>query len=514
MSDWARQVEVQDKVDVPDEAVKGLAVKVQGVDIGASGDAERAKPDDSATPKTGGSSAPKTGGSSAPKTGDGDTGSACPSPLASDDEPVPSKADTSFLQKIIRTRLIRTKNEVEVQRRDPKSPLYSIKTFEELKLRPDLLRGVYDCGFDLPSKIQEAALPTLLADPPQNMIAQSQSGTGKTAAFILASLSRVNEEERYPQVLILSPTYELAIQTGEVAKKMAQHCTRITFCFAVRGVTFSHGQQIRDQVILGTPGKIIDWAFKFKFFDLSRIKVFVLDEADIMIAQQGHHDQSIRIHKRLSPSCQMMLFSATYDKEVMDFAEMIISNPVVIRLRKEEESLENIKQFYVLCTDQDEKFKAITNIYGVLAIGQTIVFCHTRQAAVWLAGRMSEEGHTVSVLSGELTIEQRVAVLERFRTGLDRVLITTNVCARGIDVEQVTVVVNFDLPVDAKGKADCETYLHRIGRTGRFGKAGVAINLVEGNRGWALLKHIEEHFGRTIIPLDIYNMDDLANIQN
>ncbi|XP_050024950.1 DEAD-box helicase Dbp80 [Dermacentor andersoni] len=483
MSSWAQDADEQEKL------VSSLTDKVSGVSIDGSGDAGPSDNDE--------------------KSSDADS-----KPAATEgDEPVVTPAEASLMQKIIRSRLVRSTHDVEVQRKDPKSPLYSIKTFEELKLRPELLKGVYASGFDLPSKIQETALPTLLADPPQNMIAQSQSGTGKTAAFILASLSRVEEEQRYPQVLILSPTYELAIQTGEVAKRMAQFCTRITFCYAVRGVTFSQGEKIEDQVILGTPGKIIDWAFKFKFFDLSRIKVFVLDEADIMIAQQGHHDQSIRIHKRLSPNCQMMLFSATYDKDVMEFAEMIISNPVVIRLRKEEETLENIKQYYVVCASKEEKFSAISNIYGVLAIGQTIIFCHTRQAAVWLAGQMTKEGHAVALLSGELTIEQRIAVLQRFRKGLDRVLITTNVCARGIDVEQVTVVVNFDLPVDMKGRADCETYLHRIGRTGRFGKSGIAVNMVEGNRSLAVLKQIEEHFARPIQKLDAEDMEQIEKIQ-
>uniref|UniRef100_A0A131XF06 RNA helicase n=1 Tax=Hyalomma excavatum TaxID=257692 RepID=A0A131XF06_9ACAR len=483
MSSWAQDADEQEKL------VSGLTDKVSGVSIDGSGDAR---------PSNDGEKSSDAGCESAPP--------------ESDEPPVPAE-EVSLMQKIIRSRLVVSTNNVEVQRNDPKSPLYSIKTFEELKLRPELLKGVYASGFDLPSKIQETALPTLLADPPQNMIAQSQSGTGKTAAFILASLSRVDEDQRYPQVLILSPTYELAMQTGMVAKTMAQFCSRITFCYAVRGVTFSHGEKIEDHVILGTPGKIIDWAFKFKFFDLSRIKVFVLDEADIMIAQQGHHDQSIRIHKRLSPNCQMMLFSATYDKAVMEFAEMIISNPVVIRLRKEEESLENIRQFYVVCSSREEKSSAISNIYGTLAIGQTIIFCHTRQAAVWLAGQMSKEGHAVSLLSGELTIEQRVAVLERFRKGVERVLITTNVCARGIDVEQVTVVINFDLPVDMKGRADFETYLHRIGRTGRFGKLGVAVNLVEGNRGVAVIKQIEEHFGRPIHKLDVEDLEQLQTIQ-
>lgn len=428
------------------------------------------------------------------------------------DEPELSSAEASLIQKLIRSKLVKTTSDVEVQRKDPSSPLYSVRTFEELKLRPELLKGVYDVGFDLPSKIQETALPTLLADPPQNMIAQSQSGTGKTAAFILASLSRVDESQRWPQVVILSPTYELAIQTGEVAKQMAKF-TEITFIYAVRGATFERGHTITEHVVLGTPGKIIDWALKFKFFDLSKVKVFVLDEADVMIAEQGHHDQSIRIHKKLPETCQMMLFSATYDKEVMEFAEQIIPNPVMIRLRREEESLENIKQYYVLCSSVEDKFSALSNIYGGLSIGQTIIFCHTRKTALWLSEQMTKEGHAVALLSGELAIEQRIAVLERFRRGRDRVLITTNVCARGIDIEQVTVVVNFDLPVDQKGRADCETYLHRIGRTGRFGKAGLAINMVDGTRTLGLVRQIEEHFGRPIRKLDADDLDEIEKIQ-
>lgn len=152
-------------------------------------------------------------------------------------------------------------------------------------------------GFNAPSKIQETALPTLLADPPQNMIAQSQSGTGKTAAFVLAMLSRVDTSKDYPQVLCLSPTYELAIQTGEVAAKMAQFCPEIKLRFAVRGEEIARNAKITDHIIIGTPGKILDWALKFRVFDVKKIRVFVLDEADVMIATQGHQDQCIRIHK-------------------------------------------------------------------------------------------------------------------------------------------------------------------------------------------------------------------------
>lgn len=231
-------------------------------------------------------------------------------------------------------------------------------------------------GYNTPSKIQETALPTLIADPPQNMIAQSQSGTGKTAAFTLAMLSRVDTKKEYPQVLCLSPTYELAIQTGEVAARMAKFCPDILIRYAVRGEEIARGDKLRDHVIIGTPGKVLDWAIKFRAFDLQKITVFVLDEADVMIAQQGHQDQCTRLHKNLSNQCQMMLFSATWDQRIMEFAEHIIAAPITIKLKKEEEVLDNIKQYYVKCRDQNSKYEAISNIYGVITIGQAIIFCH------------------------------------------------------------------------------------------------------------------------------------------
>jgi len=423
-----------------------------------------------------------------------------------------SVAERSLLQKVIRKSLVENKNDLEIQRKNPNCPLYSVKSFEALNLQPNLLKGVYAMGFNAPSKIQETALPTLLADPPQNMIAQSQSGTGKTAAFVLAMLSRVNPDLNHPQVLCLSPTYELAIQIGLVADKMAQFCGDLDFKYAVRGEECERGSKIKEKIIIGTPGKVLDWSIKFKFFDLKKITVFVLDEADVMIATQGHQDQSIRIHKNLSSHCQMLLFSATYDQAVMDFAENIVSNPVTIKLRREEESLDNIKQYYVNCDTPEAKYLSIANIYGVITIGQAMIFCHTRKTASWLVEKMTADGHAVALLSGELTVEERMKVLDRFRDGLEKILITTNVLSRGIDVEQVTIVVNFDLPVDVNGKADCETYLHRIGRTGRFGKHGLAINLVDGQKSMAVLKDIERHFDKDIIKLDAEDVDEIEKL--
>ncbi|XP_032512289.1 DEAD-box helicase Dbp80 [Danaus plexippus] len=424
----------------------------------------------------------------------------------------PNPAEASLLMKIIRQGLVESKLDIEIQRKDPNSPLYSVKTFEALHLKPNLLKGVYDMGFNAPSKIQETALPTLLADPPQNMIAQSQSGTGKTAAFVLAMLSRVDPTKNYPQVLCLSPTYELAIQTGEVAARMAKFCPEIKMKYAIRGEELPKGTKINSHILIGTPGKMLDWGVKFGMFDLNKIKVFVLDEADVMIDRQGHQDQCIRIHKCLPQTCQMMFFSATYDSAVMGFAEAIVPNPIIIRLLREEESLDNIKQYYVKCKNAEDKYRAICNIYGVITVGQAIIFCHTRKTASWLSEKMSRDGHSVAVLSGELTVDQRIAVLDRFRGGVEKVLITTNVLSRGIDVEQVTLVVNFDMPMDINKKADCETYLHRIGRTGRFGKAGIAINLVDSPQAMEICLDIEAHFGKKINLLDIEDAEEIEKI--
>ncbi|KAF8764615.1 DEAD-box helicase Dbp80 like protein [Argiope bruennichi] len=429
-----------------------------------------------------------------------------------DDEKALTPAEISLMRKILRSHLLNSSHEVEVLRRDAKSPLYSVKSFDQLNLPPDLLKGVYAMGFNAPSKIQETTLPVLIADPPVNLIAQSQNGTGKTAAFVLASLTRVHTELRYPQVLILAPTYELAMQIGEVAQKMAQFCEGIEFRYVVKGQTLPRNYTLTEHVLIGTPGKVFDWGRRQRNFQFEKLTTFILDEADIMISMQGHHDQCLRIHRLLSPECQCILFSATYSPEVMAFAEMIIKDPMVLTLRKEEESLENVKQYYIECNTASKKYAALTNIYGVLSIGQAIIFCRTKKTASWLGSKMSQDGHSVGYLSSELSMDERLYVLTRFREGKEKVLITTNVCSRGIDIEQVTLVVNFDLPVTINKEADCETYLHRIGRSGRFGKRGIAINMVEKEEDLQILKNIEDHFGRKIVKLDADDVDALENM--
>lgn len=416
---------------------------------------------------------------------------------------------SSLMRKLIRDKLVQTTQTLEVQQRDPTSPLYSVKKFEELNLPKELLSGVYEMGFNKPSKIQETALPLLLANPPENMIAQSQSGTGKTAAFVLTMLSRVKIEEKYPQCLCLSPTYELALQTGKVLEEMGKNITGLSVTYAVRNNRVRRGDRISAHIVIGTPGTTQDW-IRNRAFDPAKVSVFVLDEADVMIATQGFQDTSIRVQKLLSKTCQILLFSATYDEVVMKFARKIVPEPNIIQLRREEETLDNIKQYFATCGSKDKKFEALTNIYGVLSVGQAIIFCATRRMAKWLAQKMCSEGFVVALLSGELDVEQRANILRRFKEAKERVLVTTNVCSRGIDVEQVTLVVNFDMPVDTQGRADCETYLHRIGRTGRFGKSGIAINFISQERDLAVLTEIEKHFG---IKIQNLNTDDYNDME-
>ncbi|XP_052759690.1 ATP-dependent RNA helicase DDX19A-like [Mya arenaria] len=507
---------------IVDEQEKNLTQKVGGLNLaGASGGDKPTTSTSSTTTTTAGAQATGVqatgaqgaeGGVKGATGGAGDTGATAKA--GEEEEHAVTKEDESLLHKLLHSKLVSTKADLEVLQKDPNSPLYSVKSFEALHLKPELMKGVYEMGFNAPSKIQETALPVLLADPPTNMIAQSQSGTGKTAAFVLTMLSRVDPNLQHTQCLCLAPTYELALQIGGVTEKMAKNMVNVKIGYAVKGERIARGQRSLDHILIGTPGTVSDWCLKYKSVDPKKLTVFVLDEADVMIATQGHQDQSIRIQRQLSKTCQMLLFSATYEDDVMKFAQAVIpNNPVVIKLRRDEESLNNIRQFYVQCRDQEEKFQALGNIYGAISIGQSMIFCATRRTAHWLSEKMTKDGHAVALLSGDLDIAQRAAIINRFRDGKEKVLITTNVSARGIDVEMVTVVVNFDMPVLQETKqADCETYLHRIGRTGRFGKAGIAINMIDSNKSLQVMKAIERHFNRTIELLDTDDIEAVERI--
>ncbi|PVU93080.1 hypothetical protein BB561_003482 [Smittium simulii] len=403
--------------------------------------------------------------------------------------------------------------EVQVKLADPQqdvnSPLYSAKTFEELGLHPDLLKGIYDLKFIKPSKIQEKALPLLLSNPPKNMIGQSQSGTGKTAAFVLTMLSRIDYSLNEPQAVCLGPSRELVRQIMDVVLQMGKY-TPLVAQSAIKDAVIE-SEVLNAHLVVGTPGSLTNMIRK-KVLSLSKVKIFVLDEADNMIGQQGLGDQSIRIRNLMPKGCQIVLFSATFPLQVRNFANRFAPNANEISLKAEELTVDGIKQFYMDCKNDDHKLEVLIALYSLLTIGQSIIFVHKRDVADQIAIKMTKDGHKVVSLHGKLESENRDKVMDDFRSGKTKVLITTNVIARGIDIQQVNMVINYDIPLDGNNRPDPETYLHRIGRTGRFGRTGVSINFVKDEASYSQMKAIQDYYGCEIIKVPTDDWEETESI--
>ncbi|KAI5952740.1 DBP5 [Candida jiufengensis] len=410
------------------------------------------------------------------------------------------------------TNLISNKYEVQVKladlQADPNSPLYSVKSFEELGLKESLLKGLYSMKFNKPSKIQEKALPLLISNPPTNMIGQSQSGTGKTAAFSLTMLSRVDESIKAPQCICLAPTRELARQTMEVITTMGKF-SKITYQLVVPESV--ERNKVDSQIIVGTPGIVNDFVNR-RYIDTRNIKVFVLDEADNMLDAQNLGDQCIRIKNKMPKTCQLILFSATFPQDVRRFAEKMVPNANSLELKQEELNVDGIKQLYMDCNSEQHKFEVLCELYGLLTIGSSIIFVERKNTADEVYLKMKHAGHKVSLLHGGLEHSERDRLIDDFREGRSKVLITTNVLARGIDIASVSMVVNYDLPTTPQGQADPSTYLHRIGRTGRFGRVGVSVSFVSNKKDFKILNDICGYFKITMTRVPTNDWDEVEEI--
>lgn len=406
--------------------------------------------------------------------------------------------------------LLKSEFEVEItladQQADPNSPLYSVKSFDELGLTPELAKGVRSMGFIRPSKIQERALPLMLNNPPQNMIAQSQAGTGKTAAFTLAMLSRVDVSIAETQAICLAPTRELARQIMSVVAEMGKFTT-VTTGYAIKETPPSPNAHI----VIGTAGTMLDLISK-KVIKPETIKIFVLDEADNMLEKGTLGDQTLRVKNRMPKTVQTLLFSATFPPHVRAFATKFAPRANEIMLKTEELSLDSVKQFYLDCDSEKHKFEILVQLYSLLVVGQSIIFVQRRDTADSVAARMIAEGHKVTSLTGSHQAGDRDQTIDDFRDGKTKVLITTNVIARGIDITQVNLVINYDLPLTASGEPDVETYLHRIGRTGRFGRKGVSINFVHDRATWNKMHFIETALGKPIERIATTDLDEMEAI--
>lgn len=344
-------------------------------------------------------------------------------------------------------------------------------SFDDMSLSDMLLRGIYAFGFEKPSGIQSKAI--LPMSTGRDILAQAQSGTGKTGTFVIGSLSRLDPAIKAPQVLIMVHTHELAQQIAKVATAIGSHMKLQVLCAV-------GGSQVRDniraleqgaQFIVGTPGRIYDLVNR-DALDRRAMRVLILDEADQMLEDLFYKQVMCILEKGFPEQTQVALFSATMAKEVVEVANKILRDPMRILINSEDVPLDGIRQFFIELGREDHKFECICDLYKHLNITQALIFCNKRQKAEMLTEKMSAQGYPVSCIHGEMEKMERTRRLEMFRSGSTRVLVSTDLLARGIDVQQVSLVINYELPTTR------ENYIHRIGRSGRFGRKGTAINLI------------------------------------
>ncbi|GMF48115.1 unnamed protein product [Phytophthora fragariaefolia] len=406
------------------------------------------------------------------------------------------------------------KAELEVLQNDPNSNLYSAVTFEELNLCEMLLVSGESAEVSLRLMLSLTVLGLLLlrCSPPENLIGQAQSGSGKTATFALGMLYRVDVNVKAPQAVCVGPTRELVRQIMAVVNAMGKFIGVDTF-LAIPGNDLARGETLKAQVIVGTPGKV-EGMIKKKQLDTRSVKIFVLDEADVMVAEDGMRERSVAIKRMIkNRACQYLLFSATYADDVRDFAQKMVPDHNIITVKKEKLTLDGIKQFWIDCKTRENKFQVLSDIFAILTIGKCVIFVQQRETAKELTRAMREKGHSVGILHGaDMAKEVRDQVIDEFRAGTTNVLITTNVLARGIDVAGVSLVVNFDIPLTRDRRPDPETYLHRIGRTGRFGRKGCAINFVYDNKSKQDLAEIEEYYARPITQAPADDIEELEKL--
>jgi ATP-dependent RNA helicase DDX19/DBP5 len=271
------------------------------------------------------------------------------------------------------------------------------------------------------------------------------------------------------------------------------------------------GKQYQGQIIVGTPGTVMDM-IKRRQLDPKGIKVLTLDEADNMLDINGMADQCKRVKMGLPKNVQTVLFSATFPPAVLNFAGIFAPNANQLTLEVEKLTVKGIKQMYLDCNSDEDKYNALVKFYGLMTIASSIIFVKRRDTAAEIEKRMTAEGHRVASLTGALEGAARDEVFQKFRNGEAKVLITTNVLSRGIDVQTVTMVINYDIPETVDRKPDYETYLHRIGRTGRFGRTGAALSFVHDRKSWQDLMAICKHFGVEPTKLDTSDWDEVERM--
>lgn len=343
-------------------------------------------------------------------------------------------------------------------------------SFEDLNINDDLLRGIYSYGFEKPSNIQYKSLP--IFNSGKDMIAQSQSGTGKTGAFSVGVLNNIDTNLKKTQYIILTPTHELAKQIYSVVENLGARMD-VSICKVIGKTNINESireLQKEPQIIVATPGRLFDMINKRHIFT-DNIKTLVIDEADEMLSS-GFMEVLQNIIRCMPKTCQMCLFSATMPQEIVDLTEHFMNNPEKLLINKDELTLEGIKQFYIDLKQYNWKFDVLYDIYETINVTQSIIYVNSKNVLNNLYDRLTRDSFPVSYIHGDMHSSEREKNLSDFKNGLTRIMLSTDLLSRGIDIQQLSLVINFDLPRIK------ETYIHRIGRSGRYGRKGTAINFV------------------------------------
>ena len=364
---------------------------------------------------------------------------------------------------------------------------------ENLNLNTKLLRGIYSYGFEKPSPIQKKAILPILSK--KDVIAQAQSGTGKTGAFTVSVLQSIDPEINSTQAIIMSPTRELSKQIYDVLNSIG-YLLKYSSCLMIGGTSID--EQIREckdnppKIIVGCPGRIFD-LLRRRVIDANSVKMLAIDEADEMLSY-GFKEQIYNILQILSADMQIVLFSATMPQELKDISQKFMREPIEIYVKQEQLSLQGIKQFYVFLTSEEEKAISLMDIFNTISMTQCIIYCNSVERCEYLHDYMCKENFPVSKIHSKLSHDERREAYSKLKNGDTRVLISTDLFSRGIDVQQVSYVINFDIPKNVN------TYLHRIGRSGRWGRKGVAINFIT-KYDKHKLNEIERHYHTTVDEL-------------
>jgi translation initiation factor 4A len=368
------------------------------------------------------------------------------------------------------------------------------KTWEDLQLKPEVLRGVFSYGFEHPSPIQRKAIGPLMSG--RDIIAQAQSGTGKTGAFSISAQNMVDVEKNHTQFIILGPTRELATQIYEFNMSIGKHLKGLNVKLLIGGVDSELDiEEMNKQVphiIVGTPGRVHDM-IRRSHINTNKLRLIILDEADEMLSQ-GFKEQIYRILQYLPKNVQVALFSASIPEELNILTTKFLRNPQEILIKKDMLTLEGIMQYYVAIESDQHKYLTLKDLYGKISVSQCIIYCNSVKRVSDLYDAMLEDEFPVGRIHSSMDKEDRERSYNEFKKGKYRVLISSNLTARGIDIQQVSTIINFDLP------RDVHTYLHRIGRSGRWGRKGVSINFAT-RFDFKRLKEFEEFYSTQIMEL-------------